>query len=296
MDDLYKIEEVPTEWMFRGEFLGSKEKFWYRQPGEGGRDWLFKFPQPNTGQHWAEKIAAEIAGRLGIRHARVELAVADARRGSVTESFAGPGVDLWHGNQVLTGADHSYDREATFRHSSHTLKRIWDALEHVFTNPDWARRAKLKIADYIVLDAVIGNTDRHHENWGILRRRVRARLIGRMAPSFDHASALGRELLDERRKLLLDANRVGGYVAKGRGGVYWSEADGRAPSPLELVRRAADGYPDFLSRALGRLEALNEPAVRAIVRRVPADWMSPLARQFAIALVLYNLSELRRLM
>ena len=182
---------------------------------KGGRDWLFKFPQPNTGQHWAEKIAAEIAGRLGIRHARVELAVADARRGSVTESFAGPGVDLWHGNQVLTGADHSYDREATFRHSSHTLKRIWDALEHVFTNPDWARRAKLKIADYIVLDAVIGNTDRHHENWGILRRRVRARLIGRMAPSFDHASALGRELLDERRKLLLDANRVGDYVAKG---------------------------------------------------------------------------------
>ena len=28
MDDLYKIEEVPTEWMFRWEFLGSKEKLY----------------------------------------------------------------------------------------------------------------------------------------------------------------------------------------------------------------------------------------------------------------------------
>ena len=295
MHDPYKIEVVQPEWMFRSESLGSKEKFWYRQAGEPGRNWLFKYPQPDTGQHWAEKIAEEIARRLGIEHARVELAVVGDRRGSVTESFASPELDLWHGNQVLTGADHGYDPEARFHHSRHTLRRIWGALERVFKRAEAAKQAKLKIADYIVLDAVIGNTDRHHENWGLLRRRVGARVIGTMAPSFDHASALGRELLDERRKRRLDANGIGRYAENGHGGIYWSEADKRAPSPLALVRHATRAHPDLLLSALGRLEQLDEPALRAIVGRVPVDWMSPLARQFAIALVLYNLSELRRL-
>ena len=295
MCDLYNVEDVQADWMFRSESLGSKKKFWYRQPGEGNRDWLFKFPQPHTGQHWAEKIAAEISRSIGIRHARVELAVLDGQRGSVTESFAGPAIDLWHGNQVLTGADHEYDPEATFHHSSHTLERIWAALDHVFKDPEWARRAKVTIADYIVLDAVIGNTDRHHENWGILRRRVRGRWFARMAPSFDHASALGRELLDQRRERLLDEDRVGGYAERGRGGIYWSEADEQAPSPLELVRRAADAHGEILHVPLSRLEQLDERGIQTIVRRVPGDWMSPLARRFAVALALYNLSELRRL-
>ena len=185
--------------------------------------------------------------------------------------------------------------EAKFHHSSHTLERILRALERVFKGAEAAKRAKLRIADYIVLDAVIGNTDRHHENWGILRRRVGARVIGTMAPSFDHASALGRELLDERRKRRLEADGVGRYAEKGRGGIFWTETEKRAPSPLALVRCAARTHPELLLPALGRLEPLDEPAVRAIVDRVPADWMSPLARRFAIALVLYNLGELRGL-
>ncbi len=158
MHDPYKIDQVQPEWMFRSESLGSKEKFWYRPAGDEGRHWLFKFPQPHTGQHWAEKIAAEIARRLGIKHARVELAVVDGRRGSVTASFASPEFDLWHGNQVLAGADHFYDPEARFHHSSHTLERILQALERVFKGAEATKRAKLRIADYIVLDAVITRT------------------------------------------------------------------------------------------------------------------------------------------
>ena len=64
------------------------------------------------------------------------------------------------------------------------------------------------IADYMVLDALIGNTDRHHENWGILRTRVDGQWEDKVAPSFDHASLLGRELQDVRREKLLVENRA----------------------------------------------------------------------------------------
>ena len=64
-DTAYRVLEIQPEWVREPEALGSKEKFWYRAK-ESEAEWLFKFPQPNTGQHWAEKIAAELAACLGV--------------------------------------------------------------------------------------------------------------------------------------------------------------------------------------------------------------------------------------
>lgn len=234
MSGPYPIVEVQPEWQVEVEEMGSKEKFWYRNPATD-TDWLFKFPQANTGQHWAEKIASEVAAHLGILHAKVELADFQGTPGSVTESFAGNGRELVHGNQLLERVVHGYDPERTFRQSAHTLSNIWQVMDRVFVNSESARRAKLRIASYLVLDALIGNTDRHHENWGLLRNRPGDQWKGFVAPSFDHASSLGRELLDARRDRLLAENRVGNYAEKGRGAIYWSEEDRHGPSPLELA-------------------------------------------------------------
>lgn len=72
-----------------------------------------------------------------------------------------------------------------------------------------------------MLDAVIGNTDRHHENWGILRKRVGDRWQGMVAPTFDHASSLGRELRDEgdgkSRRQILRQKQIGRTQRKRRG-------------------------------------------------------------------------------
>ena len=110
-------------------------------------------------------------------------------------------------------------------------------------NGEAARRAKYCLAEYLVLDALIGNTDRHHENWGMLRKRRGERWTGFIAPSFDHASSLGRELLDVRRDRLLEENRVNKYAERGRGAVYWAEEERCAPSPLELVRTPGRHWP-----------------------------------------------------
>ena len=58
MPDLYPIVEVERESVRESEDMGSKDKFWYLQ--DAGY-WLFKHPRCNTGEHWAEKIAAEVA-------------------------------------------------------------------------------------------------------------------------------------------------------------------------------------------------------------------------------------------
>ncbi len=113
-----------------------------------------------------------------------------------------------------------------------------------------------------------------------------------VAPSFDHASSFGRELLDSRRSRLLREGRVGVYAEKGRGAVYWSEDERRGPSPLELTRRATRDYPNLFCPGLVKIERLDVKTINDQVDRVPTDWMSPTARDFAIELMRYNVEQL----
>jgi hypothetical protein len=293
----YPIGEIQPEWVLEQEALGSKRKFWYSSNPKEEASWLFKYPQARSGQHWAEKVAAEVADALEINHARVELAVFEGTPGSTTESFARDGRELFHGNQILAGHVHGYDASREFRQSDHTFENILYGLDSAFATPDGRRWARGAIIDYLVLDALVGNTDRHHENWAILRKRTENGWSGLVAPTFDHASSLGRELMDEgprkSRRRLLDEGRVGDYSERGRGAIFWATSDRRALSPLELVRRGAPAQPEFFRASLLRLDKVDRVMLEAIVNRIPDGWISELGRTFAVELMSYNLEQLR---
>ncbi len=294
----YSVIEIRPEWALEPEPLGSKEKVWYRR-AEGEPEWLFKFPQPNTGQHWAEKVAAELAALAGIRCARVELAIFRDQRGSTTESFIGLGCSLFHGNQVLAGQVLGYDPERRFRQTDHTLANVFLALERLFGDTTAAEAAKTGFAEYLVLDAIIGNTDRHHENWGILRSGGPNQGTDVLAPSFDHASSLGRELRDDGegkcRRQILEKGRIGAYAEKAPGAVYWTQTEKKPIGPLELVRRAVRAHPNLFRAALEKALRLDRDTVESVLKNIPEEWMSLLARRFALELVCYNLQELGKL-
>lgn len=294
MPDPYPIIEIDPAWVLEPEAMGSKEKFWYRRPGEDQVDWLFKFPQKNTGQHWAEKISAEVGALIRVPVARVELATFEGVAGSATESFAREGRELIHGNQIMAGAHPDYDRTVTFGQNEHTVKAIWSAIDSVFSNPAGAESNRRKMAGQLVLDALVANVDRHHENWGILRKRVGRRWQGFLSPSFDHASSLGRELLDERRKRILSENRVADYVRGGHGAVFW-EATKKGPAPLSLLEKAAKWHPDDFRSALEEAAKVTPEAIHEVILPVPEHWMSSQARDFAFAIMCYNLQVIKGL-
>jgi hypothetical protein len=82
----YAIDRVDRAWAFESEEMGSKRKFWYRHP-KTKAEWLFKYPNPGTGEHWAEKVAAVVARLIGVPCAEVRLAVCDGECGSSAKSF-----------------------------------------------------------------------------------------------------------------------------------------------------------------------------------------------------------------
>lgn len=291
MTDLYPIMEVEADSAALLEDMGSKEKFWFSRQ-EGEHRWLFKRPRPKSGEHWSEKIAEQVANLLDIPHGKVELAEFNGERGSATRSFVGEDEILIHGNQILGETMLNYDAKMEFSQSDHTLDNIFRGLNAVFALSGDAEAAKRQFAEYATLDALIGNTDRHHENWGVVRKLEADESFRWLAPSYDHASSLGRELRDSARDRHL-RDGVERYVERGRGGIYWNQDDRRAPSPLRLARLATERYPDMFVPAMRKLGNLSESDFVQVVNRIPDGWMSESAACFAVSIMRYNLAKLR---
>lgn len=201
------------------------------------------------------------------------------------------GEALIHGNEILALRVTGYDKTKTFRQSDHTIENIEAAMRGLFDKNE-ADGILTDLAGYMVLDALISNTDRHHENWGLrLRVEAQSRVLS-VAPSFDHASSLGRELLDERRAELLSAQRIAWYVGKGKGGIFRDPDQRHGENPLRLVQVAARAYPSYFRPALEQVAALKPDSIARILAALPQERTSALAKQFAQALVLSARSSL----
>ena len=106
---IYPVIQIPRANVLYGEQMGTKDKDWCRHPADE-RLWLFKHPRLISaaaglaGEHWAEKLAAELGKLLGVPVAQVELAEIAGRRGSLSRNIlAGDHEAMVHGNELLAG-------------------------------------------------------------------------------------------------------------------------------------------------------------------------------------------------
>lgn len=277
----FPILQIPDDAPEDIEQMGSKEKFWFRQNDER---WLFKYPRPGTGEHWAEKVVAEVAALLSIPVARVELAKYQDNLGSATLSFADrtQGKALIHGNEILAALVTGYDKDKWRHQSDHTLDAIIASVNKLFPPP--RRKIALEVlAGYVVLDALVGNVDRHHENWGVVLAFENNKLTQmEVAPSFDHASSLGRELLPQRcGSFLQNPDNIKRYMQNGHGGIFINTSDAKGASPLRLALEAMQKYPDYFTIWLNHLAGLDMDQVECIINSIPEGWISADNRKFA---------------
>ena len=156
------------------EQLGSKEKFWFYKNDLPDERFLFKFSRINTGEHWSEKIAEKIAELLEIPHAKYHLAQFNERNGIYCESLVNSHERLVMGNEVLHAHDaNGYPKPQPFSEKKfvktreHTFSRIIGCLNFQKINcpPNSpVKKASSLFCGYLLLDALISNQDRHHEN------------------------------------------------------------------------------------------------------------------------------------
>lgn len=286
------------------ETLGTKAKFWfYSSDNKPTRD-LFKFSWKTTGEHWSEKIAEQLCMLLKIPHAEYELGRSNGKLGVISKNLIPKNSRMVMGNEVLhahsPGVYPKPNNETIVRVKEHTVNRILGTLDKSSILPPITEYdlGTLNAGDvfcgYLMLDTLISNQDRHHENWAIIVNNETA--VKTLCPTYDHAASLGRELLDADRLLRLktkDKNRqVSSFVKKARSEVFKFKNDKKPLTTIDAFYHAVRNRVNAKDYWLGQLEALSDGNIEHIFDRIPIDVMSQPAKDFAFKMIQENKKRL----
>jgi hypothetical protein len=290
------------------EVMGTKQKFWYED--DTGRRWLFKYNRKNTGEDWAEKIAEYLCQRLELPHATYELATWQEHIGCIAQSFLrteGDGEEqqlfeqLILGSQLLGAVEPQYLQHRTrYKNTLHNVPNILLALKNIAPPKHWMLPQGIHTAQevfigYLLLDALIGNGDRHDENWAGVAETTGSQIS--LAPTFDHASSLGRELTDEERTKRLSTKDAGyaveNYANRAESALYKEASATKPLGTVEAFSAAAQYHPNAAKIWLSLLESVTPAIIEEGFRQIPAHRISSVSVDFAISILLHNQKRLQ---
>jgi hypothetical protein len=212
-----------------------------------GQNYLFKMADGwQQQQIWSELIASKLGKLLGLDVPNAYIGI-DERKGVMgvlVEFFYRPGPTRFlHAIDVMKriGVDATTGRPHSVR------LNISACIALKIANPiEWWCRT-------LVFDALVGNTDRHLENWGFLTELNQDGRVWRLAPVFDNATSLGYQVVENRLAAATEPSELAKFVGKGTHHCGWDRADDRRFGHVELCRRMIEAYPALRGLTLDML-------------------------------------------
>ena len=198
----------------------------------GGHRYLFKEPGGTKAQQiWSEVIAYELSRDMGLPVPPAFLAQGPGN--------GSPGVliEFFYG--------HQFDPEARFVHAIERLQGLGMSIDYrtgslkdnitmcrVHNVNDW----RLWWGRTLAFDAIIGNTDRHSENWGFLTCSDAGCMTYSLAPAFDNGTSLGYIVGEKQLESFSKPERIKILVQKGRHHFGWVAGDKEGAQHARLCR------------------------------------------------------------
>lgn len=245
---------------------------------------LYYFKEPKEKypwEFWNEIIAYEVGIKLGFNVLKYQPAILDGIGGclskSMTEDFT---QELIHGQQVLLRI---YPEFETKKGTDHTFQLV----ESFFKSLNDKEESKLIIQNFIemlVFDAVIGNRDRHQQNWAIIREiKVQLRpkkyfglkkqsnqpiitRVVRFSPLFDNGNCLAYNIIEENLDTFIrDENKLDKYLF-GEKAVSHLKWYGEPMPHIELLKHISKMYPEEVLNTIVKVkERFNEIIINDII-------------------------------
>lgn len=269
--------------------FGTRDKTVLKQSSRGKVYYLAKTYDKNIGELRSEVCASAI-GRLigipvqktwlctipqhktlGLRYSHGVLIQLDVRRQRDTRrnQFR---EDLIHGSALISRVNGRFAalKNEKYRRKIYTLDSVVKALREYIKRKPSAKSLWDEFFELLVFDALIGGTDRHYNNWGILERADSGQYI-RLAPAFDNGVSLLWKIDEYRAKflkdlLIRDFPRRAESMFKKRGGGKYTLYE-----VLGKLHTIGDYRgSDIVSKMLEKLEAISPSDIhRAVFRSVP---------------------------
>lgn len=283
-----------TGWELAGtEIVGVTEHPWLRSP-EGGELYLWKPARAQRLQrreHWAEKVASELARTLGVPCVVVELAEREGVPGCLVRDFQGHGHQMHSGADLLSAIDPTFRPED--RHEAYTIdnvRRVLAGVDSPGGDPGPAVPESFDAFDtfagYLLFDALVLNRDRHAANWSIMRSKDG---VGgdSLCPLYDNASSLAMSMTDTVRVKRLASKGVAAYVRREDHARAFALLDGESPSLLDVAQLAlARCSASARDHWLGAITRVKRSELTDILDRIPE--MSEPLRTFTTELIESN--------
>lgn len=120
-----------------------------------------------------------------------------------------------------------------------------------------------KLLKMLVFDALIGNTDRHQENWGFLFHKGQSyetllsgtpKSIVSLSPAFDNGTSMGHEIIERKFKTFDLPGKMDLYIRKGTHHMRWSIEDSVRTNHIDLILKIAELGGNFSRYALKWLD------------------------------------------
>jgi hypothetical protein len=205
--------------------------------------YLFKVAHGRWEQQlWTEIVAYRLGHALGVEVPPCFYAV-DSKRdeeGALVEFFFGypdeeRPAQFMHASDILTRV--LQDKKRGRPHALRNNIRVCSALGVAGPVEWWAKT--------VVFDALIGNTDRHPENWGFLvHKRPRERTEYQFAPAFDNGTSLAYGQQETKIASLLEEDRLERYIQRGKHHCSWVLTPDEPGQHIELCVQFAKAYPE----------------------------------------------------
>ncbi|MGZ8911312.1 MAG: HipA domain-containing protein [Methylococcaceae bacterium] len=241
------------------EFLISNHRYLYKHAFSRHPD-----------QYWTEIIAYHVGCLLNVPVPPAFVAHDEDNHscGALIEWFLNyrdqPEERFVPGGDIMVSAISGYDRKKGQQHNFAVVERYLSTLaksknvEMSEWMPFWC--------DMLLFDALIGNTDRHQDNWGLLWGvGLENRISVRMAPVFDNGTSLGYEILERNMDGFLNPSRMQSYINKGRHHIRYELHSKEPAQHIELLELLASKNPEIAHRIKYKLDSFNIDRLRSII-------------------------------
>lgn len=245
------------------EGSGRSEKVWLINP-DTNQTGLFKYKKDvTTTDHASECIAYELATLIGIPCAKFELGTYHSREGSMSYNIVDDGKNvLIEGIYCINlrynnfDAEKLEDAETGERYSLEMIKAV---LEPMGLFDDFF--------PILLLDFLIGNTDRHQSNWALIMENKKLRV----SPLYDNSSSLCAYVKESKIEQYLGKDLVlwNSLVdTKSKSLIRITNKEKGQPTHLEVLKFLQKNYYIKTIETVKIIESVvTEQSVCAIVNR-----------------------------
>jgi hypothetical protein len=227
----------------------SKNAFFPPDPSpydfiKSGRRYMFKKSNKRyVDQFWGEVVAYQVGTILGVQvpPAYAALNSDTGICAALIEWFYIDGeASLVSGGNYMQLIDPNYDRKFGAMHNFRWVNVISRAMKK------WSTQNQDKFwAEAMLFDALIGNTDRHQENWGYLFvKSAQKDNIASLAPLFDNGTSLGHERFPHLLTKWQDSDYEE-YIIKGTHHMKWDKGEEPRSQHFDMIRRIVGMFPSL---------------------------------------------------